>query len=226
MPQPSLLPLVRTPTGPHAGQPVLAAGPPLAEARAAVVLTHGRGASAEDMLLLAGELDTPDVAFVAPQAAGHTWYPYRFLAPFAQNEPWLSSALDVVRATVETITGAGLAHDQVVLGGFSQGGCLALHFGATHARRWGGMAGLSAGLIGPPDVVWAFGGTLDGTPVFLGCSDADPHIPMDRLQASADALERLGGAVTLRVYPGLGHTVNRDEIAAVRAIVEAARRPA
>lgn len=211
--------LARTPSGPHAGQPVLHAGAPLADARTAVVLAHGRGGSAWDMLGLARELDTPGVAFLAPQAAGHTWYPLRFLAPYEDNEPWLSSALDVLAAVTETVAAAGITDRHIVLSGFSQGGCLALHFAASRARRWGGLVGFSSGLIGPPGVTWDFPGSLEGAPVFLGCSDADPHIPQERLHETATALTALGGTVDLRVYPGLGHTLNRDELDAARAIV-------
>jgi predicted esterase len=216
------LTLLRMPPGPHAEQPVYLAGAPLDEAAVAVVAVHGRGADASDMLGLGAALATPGVTFCAPQAAGHTWYPQRFIAPLEQNEPWLSSALDLVAATVHTVEARGLPRRRIVLLGFSQGGCLALTFGAVHATRWGGMAGLSSGLIGPPGTVWDFPPALDGTPVFLGCSDHDPHIPHDRLVASAQALERLGGAVTLRVYPGLGHTVNADELDHVRRVIAAA----
>ena len=207
--------------GPHAGQPVFASGVPLADARAAVVLVHGRGGSPWDVLGLGAALRAPDVAFVAPQAAGNVWYPLRFLAPPADNEPWLSSGLDVLRACVEAIERQGLPRRRTALLGFSQGGCLALHFGATHATRWGGLIGLSAGLIGPPGVPWTFDGALDGTPVFLGCSDRDPHIPEARLHESADALRALGGDVTLTIYPGLGHAVNAAEIAQVDGVITA-----
>lgn len=218
----SLVTLLRAPAGPHASQPVLHAGAPLNAARAALVLVHGRGGSAWDMLGLARELAADGVAVLAPQAAGATWYPQRFLAPYADNEPWLSSGLDLLAAVIETTAAAGVADRHVVLGGFSQGGCLALHFAASHARRWGGLIGLSSGLIGPPGVTWDFAGALDGTPAFLGCSDDDPHIPRARLEETGRALTALGGAVDLRVYPGLGHTVNRDELDAAQAIVREA----
>jgi len=222
VPQPPLT-LTRQPAGPHAHQGVLTAGAPLPDARVAVLLAHGRGGGAEDMLGLAAALRAPaTTAFVAPRAAGNAWYPLRFLAPTADNEPWLSSALDFVGACVETIERQGVPRRRIVLLGFSQGGCLALHFGATHAARWGGLVGLSAGLIGPPGEPWTFTGSLDGTPVFLGCSDRDPHIPETRLRESADALRDLAADVTLEIYPGLGHTVNADEITRVRRVIERA----
>ena len=225
MPADQRLTLVRSPAGPHAGRRVLTAGAPLDSARAAVVAVHGRGGSAGDMLTLARAVNVPDVAFCAPQAADNTWYPGRFTAPFEENEPWLSSALDFLAAIVETLEARGLARRRIVLLGFSQGGCLALHAGATQAARWGGLVGLSAGLIGPPGVTWSFPARLDGTPVFLGCSDRDPHIPSERLEESARMLDAIGGSVTLQVYPGLGHAVNADEVEQVRHLIHSARAP-
>lgn len=220
------LPLIRAVTGPHGRRPVLCAGAPIPGARAVVVCVHGRGGNAAGMLGLRTEVPEPNVAFVAPQAAGDTWYPNRFLAPFADNEPFLSGALDLLDATIETLESHGLARRRIVLFGFSQGGCLALYFAALRATRWGGLIGLSAGLIGPPGTTWSFPGTLDGAPVFLGCSDHDPHIPDERLRESGRALEALGGMVTLQVYPGLGHTINADEITEVRRIVHSAAKGA
>jgi predicted esterase len=221
---PQVLKLVRAVTGPHARQRVLHAGAAIPDARAAVVCVHGRGGNAADILGLRAELPDPNVAFVAPQAAGDTWYPSRFIAPLADNEPFLSSALDLLDATIETLESHGLTRRHIVLLGFSQGGCLAIHFGALRATRWGGLVGLSAGLIGPPGITWRFEGSLDGAPVFLGCSDHDPHIPDDRLRESARVLEALGGEVALQVYPGLGHTINADELTEVRRIVKAAAK--
>jgi phospholipase/carboxylesterase len=214
------LTLTRSATGPHGEQPVLYAGPALDEARAVVVAVHGRGDEAEGILAIRDVLGAPDVTFVAPHAAGNTWYPYPFLAPTTDNEPWLSSALDALLAVVETLEASRVQRRRIVLLGFSQGGCLALHFGATQATRWGGLVGLSAGLIGPPGTKWAFKGSLSGTPAFLGCSDPDPHIPRDRLEESARALEKLGADVTLRVYPNMGHTVNEDELEHVRRLLQ------
>lgn len=205
--------------GPHAGQPVLLAGEPLASARMAFLLLHGRGASAENILSLGEEWAAPGVALVAPQAKDSTWYPRPFTAPFAQNEPWLSSALEVVGASLAKITAAGVPLDHVILLGFSQGACLTLEYAARHAQRYGGVVALSGGLIGPDDAPRKYPGSLEGTPVFLGCSNVDPHIAAERVRQSGEVLQRLGAEVTLRLYRGMGHTVNADEIAAVQAMI-------
>ncbi len=209
-----------TTSGPHQNQPVLAAGKPLEQARAAVVLVHGRGATAESILALAGELYHPEVAYLAPQAAGNTWYPYSFLSPIAQNEPGISSGLAALAALLERVVVAGIPYERIVLGGFSQGACLATEFVARNARRYGGVLGYSGGLIGPPGTPRDYQGSLAGTPVFLGCSDVDPHIPKERVQETADVLTRLGGQVTMRLYPGMGHMINQEEVEAGRRIVE------
>lgn len=206
--------------GPHGGARIATAGSPVAEARAAVVICHGRGATAEDMLALEAAFDAPATAFVAPQADQSTWYPRTFLAPLRENEPHLSSALALLGAIVRELDRDGIPPQRQVLLGFSQGGCLTLEFAGRNARRYGGVVGLSAGLIGPPGRQWNFEGTLDGTPVFLGCSDHDPHIPRDRLEESARELGRIGGEVELQVYPGLGHTINRDELERVQRILD------
>jgi predicted esterase len=205
--------------GPHQGQPVLAAGCPVAEAAAAVVMVHGRGATAESILEFGEELWRPDLAFLAPQAAGDVWYPYSFLAPFEQNEPGLSSALALLGSLVDRLAAEGMPAERTVLLGFSQGACLALEFAARHARRYGAVVGLSGGLMGPPGTPRDYAGTLAGTPVFLGCSDRDPHIPKGRVDETAAVLEKLGAEVTERIYPGLGHTVNEDELELVRGLL-------
>jgi len=204
---------------PHAGQPVLRIGPPLAEARLAVVAIHGRGASAEDILGLAGEITAPDVAFFAPQAAGFTWYPHSFLTPIAQNEPYLTSALEFIAALVGDIVGEGVPHERIGIMGFSQGACLSLEFAARHARPYAAVIALSGGLIGPPGTPREYRGSMDGTPVFLGCSDIDPHIPVERVHESAEIFQRLGAIVDERIYPRMGHTINADELGAVRALL-------
>ena len=208
-------------TGPHQGQPVLTAGEPLDKAKAAMIMVHGRGASAEDILSLTPELNQPGFAYLAPQAAGYAWYPNSFLAPIASNEPGLSSGLAVIASLLEKLAEAGIPPERTIILGFSQGACLSLEFAARNARRYGGLAGLSGGLIGPDGTPRDYPGSLDGTPVFLGCSDVDPHVPKKRVELSAEVLQRLGGNVTTRLYPRMGHTVNRDEIRQVQDIMSA-----
>jgi len=207
---------------PHRGQPVLRAGPAAAAARLVAICIHGRGASAGDILGLAQELAAKDVAFVAPQAAGHSWYPYSFLSPIPQNEPGISSGLGVVAALIDTAGQQGVPPNRVVLLGFSQGACLALEFAARHPRRYAAVVGLSGGLIGPPGTPRDYPGSLDGTPIFLGCSDVDAHIPVDRVRESSAVFRRMGGNVDERIYPRMGHTVNRDELEAVDALLTSA----
>ena len=205
--------------GPHQGRPVLAAGVPLDRAQAAMILIHGRGATAESILDLAAEVDRPGFAYLAPQAAGNTWYPNSFLAPIPSNEPGLSSGLAVIDGLLAHLAAAGLPPERTILLGFSQGACLTVEYVARHARRYGGVAGLSGGLIGPDGTPRDYAGSLAGTPIFLGCSDVDFHIPTERVEESAAVLRRLGGDVTMRLYPNMGHTVNADELAAVRALM-------
>ena len=198
---------------------VLTGGAPLKTARAAAILVHGRGASAQDILSLGAEFDQDDIAYLAPQAPNGTWYPYSFLAPLAQNEPHLSNALGAVAAAFAHLAREGFAPERAALIGFSQGGCLGLEYVARNAKRYGAVAGLSAGLIGPPGTPRAYPGSLAGTPVFLGCSDVDGHVPLARVHESRDVFGVLGAAVTERIYPGMGHTVNADEIAHVRKLL-------
>ena len=207
---------MHTTSDPHAGQRLVTRGPRPASARLTMILVHGRGATAESILTLADELALDDVAFLAPQAAGNTWYPYSFLAPIPQNEPGLTSAIGVLSALVAQIESDGVDTHRIGLIGFSQGACLSLEYAARHARRYAGVFGLSGGLIGPPGTPRNYPGSFDGTPVFLGCSDVDAHIPVERVQESADVFRRMGATVDARIYPGMGHTVNADEIAAVR----------
>ena len=204
---------------PHAGQPVETAGPALANADAAVVLTHGRGATAAGMLDIARQLDVDGVAYLALQASRRTWYPNSFMAPTASNEPHLTSALSFLGRAVNEVREAGLSRDQVVFVGFSQGACLASTYVARNPIRYGGLAALSGGLIGPEGTDFDYDGDLGGTPVFLGCSDVDPHIPVERVHETRDALAALDGDVTERIYEGMGHTVNQAELDQVRDIV-------
>lgn len=203
----------------HQGQPVLMGGAPINRARAALVMIHGRGATAQSMLALASELPHPEFIYVAPQAADNTWYPHSFLNPIPSNEPYLSSALRAVGEVLTHLVEAGLPHERVLLLGFSQGACLALEYAARFARRYGAVVGLSGGLIGPEGTPRRYAGSLDGTPVFLGCSDNDFHIPAARVLHSAHVMRRLGGQVTERLYPNLGHTINEDELEHVRTLM-------
>lgn len=208
------------PHSPHQGQPVRQAGEPLESARAAMLMVHGRGARAEDILTLVEGLGLPRFAYLAPQAAGNTWYPNRFLVPIQENEPWLSSALAFVGETLARVSEAGIPSEQVLLLGFSQGACLTLEFAARNARRYGGLVGLSGALIGPDDAPRDYPGSLAGTPVFLGCSDMDFHVPKERVDQTAEVLRKLGGVTTERLYPNMDHTVNQDEIGFVRGMMQ------
>jgi phospholipase/carboxylesterase len=212
--------LTGRPEGPHQGQPLLVAGESLEKARAAMIMVHGRGASAEDILGLSVDLKQPGFVYLAPQAAGYSWYPNSFLAPIASNEPGLSSGLAIIASVLEQLAGAGIPAERTILLGFSQGTCLSLEFAARNARRYGGVAGLSGGLIGPDDTPRNYAGSLAGTPVFLGCSDVDFHIPKERVLQSAEVLQRMGGDVTTRLYPRMGHTVNRDELGFVQGMMQ------
>jgi phospholipase/carboxylesterase len=206
---------------PHRNQPVYTFGEDIANARAAMVLVHGRGASAADILTLAQELDYPEFVYLAPEAAAGTWYPYSFLEPRNRNDPWLSSALSFIDRTMDHLTQAGLPPEKTILLGFSQGACLALDYAACHPARYGAIAGLSGGLIGEQSELGHYSGSLKGTPVFLGCSDIDPHIPKERVLETSQLLQNLQAEVTTRLYPGMGHMVNTDEIEAVRDLMGA-----
>jgi predicted esterase len=210
---------MQPPSDPHGSQPVLHHGPPPGDARLTVILVHGRGDSAAGILGLTQEFDGDDVAWLAPQAAGHTWYPYSFLSPIPRNEPFITSALGVLRRLVEQLDGDGVASDRVILMGFSQGACLTAEFAARHARRYAGIAALSGGLIGPPGTAREYDGSFEGTPVLIGCSDVDPHIPLERVQETAEVFRRMNAQVDERIYPNLPHTINSDEIAAIAAML-------
>ena len=208
---------------PHRKQAVLSKGEPLDKARGAVVFLHGRGASAEDILGLADELRLPEFAYLAPQAAGHTWYPNSFLAPIQRNEPWLSSALELVASIVRNLADAGMPHSKVGILGFSQGACLATEFVARNPARYAGLVAFTGGLIGPEGTLFQHSGDLGGTPCFLGSSDPDPHVPWERVKESAAKLSAMGGSVTLKRYPSMGHTINQDEILEARKILDPIR---
>jgi predicted esterase len=207
------------PGDPHRGQPVLTLGPPPSAARATMIMVHGRGASAHDMLGLAREIAIADVAVLAPQAAGQTWYPYSFLSPIEDNEPGITSGLGVIGGLVDGLLAQKIPIERIALIGFSQGACLSLEFAARQPRRYKAVIGLSGGLIGPPGTPRDYPGSFDQAPVFLGCSDSDPHIPLARVTESAGVFRRMGASVDDRIYPRMGHTVNEDELLAVRSLL-------
>lgn len=205
--------------GPHQHTKVWEAGAPLSRARAAMILVHGRGATAQDVLQLADVFAQPDVHYVAPQAANYAWYPYSFLEPQEKNEPGLSSGLQRIYDLLEMLREGGLQPEKIFLLGFSQGGCLATEFAARHPQKFGGVIGLSGGLIGSSIKPEHYSGSMEGTPVFLGCSDRDPHIPRSRVDETAGVFEHLGAKVDKRIYANMGHTVNDDEVKAVRGLL-------
>jgi predicted esterase len=207
--------------GPHDNQPVLHAGAPLDTADVAMIMVHGRGAGPDDILGLASVFNRPRFACIAPAAAGGTWYPFSFMFPREKNEPGLSSALGVIESLVADLLKRGFPSRKIVLLGFSQGACLSSEFSIRHPRRYGGVLVLSGGLIGPPGTTWDdLSADLDGTPVFLGCSDVDPHIPATRVVESEAVFKKLGARVKRKLYPGMGHLVNEDEVAAVQTILD------
>lgn len=204
----------------HQSQKPLLGGAPLDRAKAAIVLVHGRGGDAEGMLDLGLAVATDDVALIALRAMHNTWYPERFMAPIPNNEPWLTSALLAVEQGIAMATGAGIPLSRIMLIGFSQGACLSLEFVARNATRYGAVAGLSGGLIGPDGTPRDYAGSLSDTPVFMGCSDIDSHIPVERVRETATILQQLGGKVDARIYGGMGHVIIDDEVNAVRSLVD------
>ncbi|MCU0464174.1 MAG: alpha/beta hydrolase [Anaerolineae bacterium] len=202
------------PLDPHADVRIYATGTPLDQARAALILIHGRGSSAHDILGLAQAVPTDGVAVLAPDAVGSVWYPQRFMRPTSENEPFLSSALNVVERLINTVIEAGIPREKIVIAGFSQGACLASEYVARNPQRYGGLGVFSGGLIGEsvPRSNYPADGGLAGTPVFVGCSDVDFHIPLERVQETSAVLRALGGSVTERIYPGMDHTINDDEL--------------
>jgi predicted esterase len=199
---------------------VLAAGTPLDRATAAVVMIHGRGASAESILSLYDELKLDGLAAIAPQAVGNTWYPQSFLAPLAANQPYLDSALKRIESLVTDLISRGFSSDKVALLGFSQGACLVSEFAARHPRHYGAVIALTGGLIGPPGTPRNYPGDLAGTPVFLGSGDPDPHVPFERVQETETALSKMGAKVEVRRYAGMPHTINEDELEACRVLLQ------
>jgi predicted esterase len=208
------------PPGPHQGQKIYTTGKPLAEAKAAMILKHGRGATAPSILELADVLHHPDMAYLAPQAANNTWYPYSFLSPIAQNEPGISSGLQVIGDLIAQIEEAGISHQKIIVAGFSQGACLSSEYIARNPDRYGGLLAFSGGIIGPPGMIRLDSGDLQQTPVFIGCSDIDPHIPLQRVEETAVLFTNLKAHVNLQIYPNMAHTIIQDEIDEAMKIVQ------
>lgn len=204
---------------PHLTQPVYSTGAKLDEASAAFILLHGRGATAEDILSLSTYLDFPGLAYLAPQAEGYTWYPNRFIVPVEQNEPYLSAALSKLDAVVKQVESNTIPVEKIFIGGFSQGACLASEYVIRNPRRYGGLVVFSGGYIGPMDVRRQAVGDLNGMPAFLGCSDMDPHIPLQRVKETTALLEAMGAKVAEKIYPNMEHTIIDDEIEQARQII-------
>lgn len=198
----------------------LTAGKPLNEATKVMVMVHGRGASAANILSVSEQIKDDDFAFVAPQATGNTWYPYSFLRPTNENEPYLSSALQVLASLRARLQADyNLKPGQIYWLGFSQGACLLLEFVARNAMEYGGIFALSGSLIGPQETIRNYDGQFDNTPVFLGCSDSDPHIPKEHVLESEQVFRRMGADITAKLYPNFPHTINEDELNIVNLLI-------
>lgn len=202
----------------HSKQVVIT-GKPLSEASKALIMIHGRGADASDILSLASYFPVQEYALLAPQATNHTWYPYSFMAPVSENEPWLSSAIQLVDEVVNDAVNAGISREHIYLLGFSQGACLSLEYAARHAALYGGVIAFTGGLIGDTIDTANYGGDFQQTPVFIGSSDPDPHVPASRVLASAAILRSMNAKVTDKIYKGMGHTISQDEIQQVNNLI-------
>ena len=198
---------------------IIIADTPLAEAKKALILLHGRGGSAEDILSLTEYLNVKEYALLAPQARDNSWYPYSFIAPISQNEPWLSSALDLVKETLDEITTKGISIENVCLLGFSQGACLTLEFAARNAQKYGGIVAFTGGLVGDKIHTENYKGNFEGTPVFIGSSNPDPHVPVQRVRETTGILKSMDADVTEKIYNGMGHTISEDEIKTANELV-------
>jgi predicted esterase len=207
--------------GPHDSQPLLTAGTKLDSAGAVAILVHGRGADPRDMAGLAQAFDRPGISYLMPAAAGNTWYPFSFMSPRERNEPGISSGLAVIEGLVQQCLDRGIPEKKIVIGGFSQGACLSSEFCVRQPRKYGALLAFSGGLIGPPGASWDdINADLSGMQAFLGCSDVDPHIPKERVIETEQVLARLGASVVRKLYPGMGHTINADELKEAQRILD------
>ncbi len=205
--------------GPHQGQPVAKHGAAIADAKTTMIMLHGRGATAQSMFPLADEFDGNNICYLAPQAHNHTWYPYSFLANTEKNQPGLSSGLQVIDDLMGRLVDEGLSKEKIILLGFSQGACLALEYAARHPQKLGGIIGLTGGLIGDEVYPENYEGDFSNTPFFIGTSDPDPHVPIQRVYDTENILKEMNAAVTLKIYKNMGHTINEDEINLINKLV-------
>jgi predicted esterase len=208
---------------PHRDQPIVSAGAPFGEGAGVMIMIHGRNAAPANILTLVPQFNRWDFTYLAPAAADGTWYPLSFLAERERNEPGITSGLSTIERLVNDVVARGIPRQRIVLLGFSQGACLTAEFAASHADRYGGVVIYSGGLIGPPGTTWPYPGQFGGTPIFLGCSDVDAHVPQARVLESAEVFTRMGATVTQRIYPGMGHLVNEDEIDFTRGLMDSIR---
>jgi phospholipase/carboxylesterase len=198
---------------------IITAGKKLSAGSKVLIMLHGRGATAEDILSLSEHLAVEDFALLAPQATGNSWYPYSFLAPPAENEPWLSSALSLLKELTDDLAAEGIPSENIYFVGFSQGACLTLEFVTRHARKWGGIAAFTGGLIGDKIYPENYQGDFQSTPIFIGSSNPDPHVPVARVTATTGLLKNMNAAVMEKIYNNMGHTINQDEIGQANKLV-------
>jgi phospholipase/carboxylesterase len=204
---------------PHESQKIIFEGADIYSAKSAMILIHGRGATAESILTLTNEFSADNYIYAAPQANGNTWYPYSFLSPIEENEPGLSSGLNVIDKLHKELNDSHIPNNEIILLGFSQGACLVLEYTARNVKKYKGVIGLSGGLIGDKIDRKRYSGSFENCPLFLGCSDIDPHIPLERVEETALVFKELQAAVTKRIYKGMGHSINEDEINFIRSIM-------
>lgn len=198
---------------------VITAGKSIDETDKVLIMIHGRGGSAEDILSLAAHLNTKDYALLAPQATNNTWYPTSFLAAPSVNQPWLSSALQIIDEVVGDVLAKGISKENIFLAGFSQGACLTLEYVTRNAAKYGGVVAFTGGLIGDKIYYENYSGDFEGTPIFIGTSDPDPHVPVSRVNETTGVLESMNANVTTKIYPNMGHTISRDEIEKANTLV-------
>lgn len=198
---------------------IITVGKDLQEADKALIMIHGRGGSNKDIIALSTQLKVTDFALVAPQATNNTWYPYSFMAPPSQNEPWLSSALDLLKGVVDDLKGNGFKTENIYFLGFSQGACLTLEFVTRNAKRYGGVAAFTGGLIGNKIYSENYTGDFEDTPVFIGTGNPDAHVPVGRVHESTLILKNMNANVLEKVYDNRAHTISQDEIDRVNEFV-------